>query len=415
MTHRRAHREQPLRLADGGDALGWILGTGPAELPFIEKILGRQAVLVQGGSPDRFSQLLSFEVLDSVLGTFGLSQTDIRVVRSDPEVTASEYQWGDLADPMRVAQLFADGATVIFAALHNRHEPLRRLCAALSRQAGRRTQTNIYLTPPSSQGFKPHWDSHDVFVMQVEGSKRWRFYEGSADRPFPGQHFDPEEHLPGPVEAEVTVTAGDTLYIPRGIMHAAKSLDETSLHITLGLHAYTWAEFAGQCLAEAAARRPEWREDLPFGYASSASAGFGKIKNQLDERLAELASNANVPAVLSAQIDDLACAFRARASNYLAQATNAEALSRKDQVRLRPDPSSRIEMRGDRTVVISEGRELDFPRAAERTIWEVLTGEPVRAGAITDGLDWHGRKVVLSNLIRAGIAETVHQEKEWKS
>ena len=406
VTHRRAQDEQPLRFADG-DALGWILGADSAELPFVREILGRRAVLVHGGSPRRFSQLLSFKVLDSVLGTFGLSQADIRVVRSDPEVAPSEYQWGDLADPMRVARLFADGATVIFAALHNRHEPLQRLCAALSRQAGVRTQTNIYLTPPCSQGFKPHWDSHDVLVMQVEGSKRWRFYEGGTDSPLPGQQFDPEQHLPGPVEAEATVSAGDTLYIPRGIMHAAESLDETSLHITLGLHAYTWAEFAGQCLAEAALRRAEWRDNLPFGYPSSGEDGFDEIKNQLGERLAELASDADVTGVLSARLDEVACAFRARASNYLAQATAAESLSRKDSVRLRPELSSRMEVRSDRAIIISEGRELDFPRAAERTIGEVLAGKPVRAGAINDGLDWRSRKVVLSNLIRAGIAETV--------
>ena len=405
-THRRAQGEQSLRLAHG-DALGWILGADSSELPFVSGILGKHAVLVHGGSQRRFSQLLSFDVLDSVLGTFGLSQADIRVVRSDPEVAASEYQWGDLADPMRVARLFADGATVIFAALHNRHEPLRQLCAALSRQAGVRTQTNIYLTPPRSQGFKPHWDSHDVFVLQVEGSKRWRFYAGGVHRPLPGHQFDPEQHLPGPVEAEVTVSAGDTLYIPRGIMHAAEALDETSLHVTLGLHAYTWAEFVGQCLAEAALRCGEWRDNLPFGYPSSAEDGFDKITNQLGERLAELASDADVAAVLSAMLDEVACAFRARASNYLAQATAADSLSRKDNVRLRPGLSSRIEVRSDRAVVISKGRELDFPRAAERTIREVLAGKPVRTGAINDELDWRSRKVVLSNLIRAGIAETV--------
>lgn len=34
-----------------------------------------------------------------------------------------------------------------------------------------------YLTPPGSQGFAPHWDDIEAFVMQLEGKKRWRVYE----------------------------------------------------------------------------------------------------------------------------------------------------------------------------------------------------------------------------------------------
>lgn len=37
---------------------------------------------------------------------------------------------------------------------------------------------NAYLTPPGSQGFAPHSDDIDAFVLQMEGSKRYvqRFY-----------------------------------------------------------------------------------------------------------------------------------------------------------------------------------------------------------------------------------------------
>ncbi|CAI5980671.1 unnamed protein product, partial [Closterium sp. NIES-64] len=37
---------------------------------------------------------------------------------------------------------------------------------------------NVYLTPAASQGFSPHYDDIDAFVLQVEGCKRWRCYQG---------------------------------------------------------------------------------------------------------------------------------------------------------------------------------------------------------------------------------------------
>lgn len=32
---------------------------------------------------------------------------------------------------------------------------------------------NAYLTPAASQGFAPHWDDIDAFIVQLEGRKRW--------------------------------------------------------------------------------------------------------------------------------------------------------------------------------------------------------------------------------------------------
>ena len=63
----------------------------------------------------------------------------------------------------------------------------------------------------------------------------------------------------------------------------------------------------------------------------------------------------------------------------------------------------RIEHRNGRVVLVSAGREVEFPSAAAKTLECVLTGEPIRASDMDDGLDWESRKVVLSTLIREGL------------
>ena len=43
------------------------------------------------------------------------------------------------------------------------------------------------MTPPQNQGFSNHYDVHDVFVLQIEGEKRWQIHapvlRGPAARP----------------------------------------------------------------------------------------------------------------------------------------------------------------------------------------------------------------------------------------
>jgi ribosomal protein L16 Arg81 hydroxylase len=130
-------------------------------------------------------------------------------------------------------------------------------------------QTNVYLSPPNAQGFKTHFDSHDVFVLQVSGSKLWTLYDTGIVLPLRGQAFDPEKHMPGAPTREFTLHAGDLLYCPRGLYHSARSTDETSLHITLGLIAKTWADVMIEAVSAACLASPEFRANLPVGFANA--------------------------------------------------------------------------------------------------------------------------------------------------
>jgi bifunctional lysine-specific demethylase and histidyl-hydroxylase NO66 len=58
--------------------------------------------------------------------------------------------------------------------------------------------------------------------------------------------------------------AGDCLYIPRGWIHDAETIDEEpSLHVTVGLLTKTWADLMLEAVSEVALRTPAFRKSLP--------------------------------------------------------------------------------------------------------------------------------------------------------
>lgn len=97
----------------------------------------------------------------------------------------------------------------------------------------------------AAQGFAPHFDDVDVYVLQVEGRKRWRVYAplpGHALPRYSSRDFVDAEV--GPCVLEAVLQPGDLLYLPRGTIHQAASLPEApSLHLTLSAdHRRAWAD-----------------------------------------------------------------------------------------------------------------------------------------------------------------------------
>lgn len=77
-----------------------------------------------------------------------------------------------------------DGHTLMLDRLNECDPKLGLFCRLLGPELGSSFQTNLYLTPPHGQGSFPHWDNHDVFILQVMGSKRWKIEK--KRRLFPG-------------------------------------------------------------------------------------------------------------------------------------------------------------------------------------------------------------------------------------
>ena len=85
------------------------------------------------------------------------------------------------------------GGTLVLDQLHHREPKLGLLCRVLAAELGHRFQTNLYLTPSNGKGFTPHWDNHDVFILQVVGSKNWNIEKQRRALPGKGDTINDEE------------------------------------------------------------------------------------------------------------------------------------------------------------------------------------------------------------------------------
>ena len=250
------------------DPLGFLIAPVTGE-DFFERYYEKAPLLSARGQPRRYADMLTLEMLDSFINSADLRQGMLDLADQANRIDASSYinEGGRIVTPV-VAEKYLEGATIILPHLHESMAELGEFCRALEGVFSCHVQTNVYLTPASAQGFPIHYDNHDVFVMQISGSKQWSFYGAPVETPYRGEAFELGRHEPGPVTESFTLTAGDCVYVPRGVMHAAPNVgDEPSLHITVGLITKTWADLILESVSELALSEPAFRRSLPAGYA----------------------------------------------------------------------------------------------------------------------------------------------------
>jgi len=179
----------------------------------------------------------------------------------------------------------------------------------------------VYLTPPGSQGFAPHFDDIEAFVLQLEGKKRWRLYDPrTSDEVLPrvsSQNFEQSDL--GECILDTVLEPGDLLYFPRGVIHQAVTQDENhSLHITVSTYQKTtWADLfekmIPQTLAAAVEEDVEFRRGLPIGYLNHL--GIGHQDRETEQRLSFLKTVSKLfdklkeTALVDASVDQMAKDF----------------------------------------------------------------------------------------------------------
>jgi hypothetical protein len=232
-----------------------------------------------------------------------------------------------------------------------------------------------------------HHDTHDVFVLQVSGEKRWLVYEPALELPLKHQRWSKSMGEPGPVVMDLTLRAGDTLYLPRGWLHEALTSETDSLHVTVGVVVYAWIDALRAALDECEGD-VEFRRSVPAG---------GEARVDLLGLLAERLGPEDVAARMRRRL------VERRRPILDGQLSEVRALDELDaETLLERRPTVLCELDG--TTLVFEGKRVTLPDAALAELEALaVLDEPFRVGDLPGDLDDEGRLVLVRRLIREGF------------
>jgi hypothetical protein len=140
--------------------------------------------------------------------------------------------------PDKLNALFRSGATLVINRLDLKSRKIACACQIVSVLYELKTVANGYLALGGKGTFGQHWDTHDVFALQLFGRKRWRIFRPTLRLPLEHQtSASVKDTCPKVPMFDRVLQAGDLLYIPRGWWHEAIPLEnEPTFHLAIGAH-----------------------------------------------------------------------------------------------------------------------------------------------------------------------------------
>lgn len=374
---------------------------------FMSEYFEKKHLVIKRGDPGYYRDLLTLEDIDQVITQTMVPSNSLQMVNKGTAVEVDDYTMpSGFVDPVRVAFHFARGSTVILPQLNRSLPKLSAYCRALETVFSCDLQTNIYLTPDNAQGFKTHYDAHDVIVLQTHGSKTWNIYESPLELPLRSQAFDPKTFTAGKIIDTFVLNAGDMAYVPRGVVHDAIATNEVSLHITTGLLASRWIDVLIEALVETALEVPALRASVPPGYANDGydtPAALNTLRALMDTAVAEM----NPARTLAGFVNEYRRRRLPVVPGQFLQSAGADAVGAGSTVGKRPDLiyalTRRAATNGEEIVLDVYGSEIAFPAYVEETLRAVLACDSFVVGSLPGDLDEAGQAVMARRLIREGV------------
>jgi lysine-specific demethylase/histidyl-hydroxylase NO66 len=224
---------------------------------FVARWWEREPLFISRREPDRFDRLMSRSIFDDLVAHTNLRVPFFRLIkdgRSVPEsACTTSRRLGPstdvgLADLEAIYDGFDKGSTVVLAALEKIVPALTQFSSELETAFRCPCQASAWLAPPDAGTPPPRYDAHGIFVLQVEGARRWRVWRERWRRPA-------TETAAGSTNAnastmEFLLEPGDSLYLPSGFVHAAEARSACSLHLTVEAKVLRWLDVIDAAVRE---------------------------------------------------------------------------------------------------------------------------------------------------------------------
>ncbi|EDQ87631.1 uncharacterized protein MONBRDRAFT_33191 [Monosiga brevicollis MX1] len=258
--------------AQGNDGLVTVLQ--PMNSRQIERTFQTQTRVVSrsGSDADAFltqlreteplaQHMASLEAFGSIYRQAAGFPNAIKAMRLNQKYSTTP-SWAEL-------QNMSDVTSVVYKREFDRKAQPSALESLIESELGIDATVHAYFTPANAQTLEPHTDPYDVVVVQVANQKHWTLCLPQTDnatvslseadraqlQEIKRSHLDgcttyTMSMLQPMICRNVTLHQGDSMYLPKGVIHYAVTTDTPSAHLTIGLSrtGRTWLDvLTAQC------------------------------------------------------------------------------------------------------------------------------------------------------------------------
>lgn len=381
---------------------------GPIGVPkFLSESWEREPLCISRHHPGFYQWVFSAAEIDRLLVQSNPSYPQMRLVSKSSGIAWDALSDGWLKDDGKgnlasVAKAYAGGASLVVE-MRRCWPEIDRLCRSAEILLHHKASAELYLTPPNSQAFDIHFDVHDVFLLQLRGTKEWKIYDPVF--PLPTAETGPNAlcgHLVGAPRLTIQLADGDLLYIPRGFPHQGLTSDEASLHITIGIYPYRLHDLVIRALAVAADQHKILRGSLPAGFLSGS--GRETLQRQLKECLALLNDDNLVERALTRLGEEFLAGMSPVPDGQFEQLCRLPSMTTASVVERRENVFCLIRSDFDGVTLHYPGGSLTGPPWLRDAFEQIATAKDAfPVSDLPDGLDPESKLVLARRLVRDNV------------